>query len=235
MNSLTQLAAQYGTDKLQLGYIEVYDNLFKRIRDDKIKILEIGVAEGSSLKMWNEYFTQGTVYGMDKFFPRYTPTEKEEIVSSLNERNIQIFQGDQHYRKDLRKMIDTCGGDFDIIIDDGSHWNDDIRISLGFLFRYLKPGGFYVIEDCLWGEVKNVQQKWQTPESFEKHKYRVPSINGLRSAWTENKNFNCPLISPDERLYMLENIKSWSCFVQSYGFGDRLRIPDYLVNVIQKK
>jgi SAM-dependent methyltransferase len=36
---------------------------------------------------------------------------------------------------------------FDIIIDDGSHKQDDILNALKLFFRSLKPNGFYIIED----------------------------------------------------------------------------------------
>ena len=47
----------------------------------------------------------------------------------------------------LRSLGDQYGP-FDLIIDDGSHVNAHILASFNALFGdYLKPGGFYVIED----------------------------------------------------------------------------------------
>ena len=54
---------------------------------------------------------------------------------------------DQSKREDLRKFIDKYDGQYDIIIDDGGHTMDQQQISFGFLFKYLKKGGIYVIED----------------------------------------------------------------------------------------
>ena len=36
---------------------------------------------------------------------------------------------------------------FDVIIDDGSHALKDILIALNFFYRYVRKGGFYIIED----------------------------------------------------------------------------------------
>jgi cephalosporin hydroxylase len=36
---------------------------------------------------------------------------------------------------------------FDIIVDDGSHWAEHQLATLKHLWRLLKPGGYYVIED----------------------------------------------------------------------------------------
>jgi hypothetical protein len=38
-------------------------------------------------------------------------------------------------------------GGVDIILDDGSHFMSDIRLSLKYLFPHLNYGGIYVIED----------------------------------------------------------------------------------------
>ncbi len=39
------------------------------------------------------------------------------------------------------------GLEFDVIIDDGSHWEDHQYQTLANFFPYVKSGGFYVIED----------------------------------------------------------------------------------------
>ena len=36
---------------------------------------------------------------------------------------------------------------FDIIIDDGSHKQSDQLIALNFFYKYVRSGGFYIIED----------------------------------------------------------------------------------------
>ena len=68
--------------------------------------------------------------------------------------------GDQAKKDVLRKLIRDAGivpgehpwlsgeGQFDIIIDDGGHYPDQIKTSFRVLFHSaLRPGGVYVIED----------------------------------------------------------------------------------------
>jgi len=43
--------------------------------------------------------------------------------------------------------MDKLNVKFDIIVDDGSHDMNDIKISLDVLFPFLKEGGLYLIED----------------------------------------------------------------------------------------
>ena len=56
MVSLEHLAKKYGADKLDLGYINLYDEILSSVRNDFSKVLEIGVETGKSHRMWLEYF-----------------------------------------------------------------------------------------------------------------------------------------------------------------------------------
>ena len=48
------------------SYIEYYEQLLKPYRESFTDILEIGVAPGAlSLKMWEQYFTNANIYGVD--------------------------------------------------------------------------------------------------------------------------------------------------------------------------
>ena len=65
MNSkLNRLFKKYKSDKYEHRYSEVYDNFFLNLKDKKLKILEIGVADGSSIKAWSDFFKKSTIFGM---------------------------------------------------------------------------------------------------------------------------------------------------------------------------
>ena len=54
---------------------------------------------------------------------------------------------------DWLKLFCDKEDDFDIIIDDGSHVNEDIIKTFVLLFKKIKPGGLYIGEDlhaCYW-------------------------------------------------------------------------------------
>jgi hypothetical protein len=147
MKSLKQLAEEHKCDKAAEGhhtYDEAYEFHFAKFRDNPIKLLEIGVGGydnpnegGASLRMWKEWFTnqETQIYSIDIF-------EK----SKIQEDRIHIFQGSQSDEAFL-DMVMTDNGPVDIIIDDGSHVNDDVIISFRALFPHLNNGGIYVIED----------------------------------------------------------------------------------------
>lgn len=135
---LSGLADKYGTDKGPRGhnYTEVYEYFFLPIKFEALKIFEIGIAEGASLKMFRDYFPNAIVYGIDII-----------DCSRLNSRTIKTFVADQADRRQLGDFINAAGADFDIILDDGGHTMEQQQVSFGHLFKYLKPGGYYIIED----------------------------------------------------------------------------------------
>ena len=134
---LSTLADKYDSDKGQIHhYTEVYEYFFYPIKYDAKKILEIGVWKGASLKMWRDYFPNAVIYGIDIL-----------DTSSLNSNTIKTFVADQADRNGLRHFINVYGGDFDVIIDDGGHSIQQQQVSFGFLFKYVKAGGYYIIED----------------------------------------------------------------------------------------
>jgi hypothetical protein len=137
---LFEIGIRNKTDKTHSGgainsYLRVMEFYFKHLRDEEIKILEIGVRTGNSVKTWKEYFTKAKIYGIDI-----------DDCTKYTDDRIKIFQGDQ---KDI-KVLNTVSQEvdyFDIIIDDGSHVNTDIKESYNFLINKLRPKGIYIIED----------------------------------------------------------------------------------------
>jgi demethylmacrocin O-methyltransferase len=141
--NLDILAMIFGTDKnLGHNYTQYYSKYLKKFRFKKIKLFEIGVggydnpkSGGNSLRMWKKYFPFGKIFSLDIY-----------DKSGLQENRIKIYQGSQ-VDKELLDKICAENGEFDIIIDDGSHINEHIITSFKYLFPKLKKGGIYVIED----------------------------------------------------------------------------------------
>jgi hypothetical protein len=141
--ALDQLAYRFGTDKWGIvhWYTPHYERHFGPLADEPVRVLEIGVggfddpdAGGASLRMWQQYFRRGIVYGLDLY-------EKRIPVP-----RIRTIQGNQASSKFMRSMGEEYGP-FDVVIDDGSHLNKDIITSFTSLFPYMSDGGIYVVED----------------------------------------------------------------------------------------
>jgi len=135
---LIELSSLFGTDKQQAmhNFVDVYRRHFDPIRDSVHRIFEIGIFNGASHRMWKCYFDSAEVYGID-IRPKLW----------LEQLGIHTYITNQADRVQLQEFIDTTGGQFDIIVDDGGHRMNHQQISLGFLFEHLKPGGLYIIED----------------------------------------------------------------------------------------
>ena len=56
IKNLTSIAEFYKTDKYEHGYTKVYEKYFESLREKKLQILEIGIADGKSLLTWSDYF-----------------------------------------------------------------------------------------------------------------------------------------------------------------------------------
>lgn len=132
---------RYDTDKVPSGYLEWYDPILQPLVGQKITVLELGVLNGGSLRLWRDYFPGATVVGID-----------EQLPSDVGgEERIHLFQGSQDdtaFLSDVARRTAPSG--FDLIIDDASHIGTLTRVAFWHLFdNHLKSSGLYAIED--WG------------------------------------------------------------------------------------
>lgn len=142
MNSLSELAAKlYGNDPYRKPdvYLSEYNRLFQPLRLLPIRLLELGVHQGASMTLWQDYFPVATVVGLDG--------EAKPASFPSNDR-FHFVHGAQDNLALLDKAIAMAGGPFDVIIDDCSHLGCHTARSFAHLFaKGLNPGGIYIIED----------------------------------------------------------------------------------------
>jgi len=125
-------------------YHHTYNQIMHAARHRHVKIFEIGLgctmSTGSaSICLWQGFFQHVDLWMMD------IDTKCAAKVQNLTRNTIII--GDQSSEKDLLSAIQTSGGDFDFIIDDGSHNGAHQLESFRVLWSALKPGGSYFVED----------------------------------------------------------------------------------------
>jgi hypothetical protein len=135
--SLNSIGLEEGTDKSILAgdYLHYYDDLLVGMRDDEFNLIEIGVLSGSSLRMWERFFTRATLIGIDV---------NPDCRVHVRER-IKVYIGSQDDPEVLHRVVSAHPPR--IIIDDGSHRSDHIIFAFEHIFPALLPGGYYVIED----------------------------------------------------------------------------------------
>jgi len=220
-NYLTYLANRHGSDKGNMwpnkhNYTMHYHAYWQGLRKrSNLKILEVGLCRGlhegwdqtdvPSIRMWLKYFPNAMIHGYDC-----------SDFSFITHSRLRIYQGDQGSREDLEQFTKQHGGNFDIIIDDGSHASRDQQISLGVLFSHLKKGGHYVIEDI----------DWQPPELEKKDSIKTKD---LLMSFQKEKCFKSQYLTDSENAYLSTRIKECRIFL-----GDKKHYADGEMSILTK-
>jgi 8-demethyl-8-alpha-L-rhamnosyltetracenomycin-C 2'-O-methyltransferase len=154
---LCELALKHGTDKA--GYHEYTRVYYEILKDFKPKVvLEIGIGHpgsvrmvdgykaGASLRMWEEFFPEGDIYGLDNL--EFVLVNDRRVPILINEGRIHSLLADQRSAESLLSAVRKIGKSFDLIVDDGSHFPSDQILSVQTLIPFLAPGGIYIVEDA---------------------------------------------------------------------------------------
>lgn len=140
--TLDELAIKYGTDKCSTNhnYTRMYEQFMETSRLQVSRILEIGLGNGASARMWKDYFPNALIYIIENF-----GEENKKIWNNaiINERNIYVIRGSQ----DDYKTWEEVPENLDFVIDDGSHVPEHQISSINLGFDKLKSGGVWFIED----------------------------------------------------------------------------------------
>lgn len=133
----------YDTDKIGNGFMSDYERIFAPLREQTVRLLEIGVAYGGSCRLWSDFFAHPDtqIIGVDLALPAMMGDAR------ANSR-IVLEKCDQNDGKGLRAIASRYGP-FDIVIDDGAHRYAETLNCYRHLFDHVRAGGYYVIED--WG------------------------------------------------------------------------------------
>lgn len=139
MLSEIQLKRNFNTDKeSRHKYLSnFYDKALLKYQNKNVKLLEIGVNTCGSLALWDKYFKDSIIFGIDINISRCT------INSSENNNCINLKECDAYKLNPIEFFEDK----FDIIIDDGSHeYNDQIYVIKEYS-KVLNSEGILIIED----------------------------------------------------------------------------------------
>lgn len=168
---LCEIMAKHGSDKgppQKHSYTRVYHELFENMRNEKLRVFELGLGTtysdipsnmssmpksyrpGASLRGWKEYFPNSQIYGAD--------VDKRVLFS---EERISTSYCDQTNPSSIKDLWSHFDEPFDIIIEDGLH---TYEANLCFLENSLhKTKRFFVIEDVHTSTLekfKHIIQVW---------------------------------------------------------------------------
>lgn len=144
------------TDKGNVhSYLPVYEEILSPYREKAERVLEIGIFNGVSMKLWEEYFTKAKVHGADCHEQPYGGLG--DLRPMIAEGNHLIHIMDATSEIDIQREFK--GMLFDVIIDDGNHNIVSQLRSYELLSKFIADGGVYIIED-----IENIDE---TKELFE--------------------------------------------------------------------
>jgi hypothetical protein len=138
-------------------FIDIYDFWFAPIKHKVTSLLEIGVQYGHSLEMWRDFFPEATIYGIDIDLTKCNIQDRSRIV---------LYEGSQSNVDLLQKVIHDAG-EFDIVIDDGSHVGDDAMISYNTLIDHTRL--LYIMEDIYLFSTHCIMKVMHLATEFWKH------------------------------------------------------------------
>lgn len=139
-----------------LHYFDIYDLYFRKYRNKEVVILEIGVFQGGSLKMWRDYFGEkARIYAIDI----------NPLCKQFETETIKIFIGSQenrHFLNDIKNQIPKI----DILIDDGGHEMHQQLVTFEEMYNHIKEDGIYLCEDLHTSYWASYGGGYKNPNSF---------------------------------------------------------------------
>ena len=118
------------------SYVETYDKLFLPFKAG-CTFMEIGIALGDSIKLFDRYFDNSHIIGCDLSIIFTPPAYKNKVSLIAHDATKPSFLNELGENK------------LDIVIDDGSHMENDQVDTFNLLKGRMNKGGLYIIEDIL--------------------------------------------------------------------------------------
>lgn len=149
-----EIAIEKGTDKVTMHtYHDMYERYLPSLRNRRVKLLEIGGlgctlanGPGPSYYTWLEYFPYAELYFIEpnaECVDKWRDKIKGAKLVVAGDQADAVFL--EHFLASLRAEDPEFG--FDVVIDDGGHMVDQQLTSLQTLWKAVKPGGTYFVED----------------------------------------------------------------------------------------
>ncbi len=133
LKTLNEIGVECRTDKSTIThcYLDNYEKYLAPLRDKEFVLLELGVAGGSSVKMWREYFPNAKVYGID---------------NNADCAGENIFIGDVTDEAFMDSVLAQIGTPT-LVIEDSAHVGEVTIKVFKYLFPKIASGGLMAVED----------------------------------------------------------------------------------------
>ena len=163
--SLINLVDNSRTDKNTVhSYLDLYQNLLISKKETALNVLEVGIYHGGSIKLWGDFFTNATVYGLDL----YINDNKVWDVLKNNSKYI-LHTSTDAYNPELFKtnFLDNnikC----DFMLDDGPHTLESMIKFINLYSQIMTEDGILIIEDVQAWEWIDILKE-NTPDHLKQY------------------------------------------------------------------
>ena len=185
-------------EKIQAhGYGNFYEKYFKKIKERNLNILEIGSFYGNASASLFFYFKNSFLYAAD-IFPD---------LFRYKSKRINNFFVNSSEELSIKKNIINTTIMFDIIIEDASHSLKDQIISLFLLFKKIKSGGLFIVEELDFPDTRKDMNL-----NNEK-----PTLREIFKKIKKNEFFDSKYILPEDKKYFLKNYSAIEIFKGNFN------------------
>ncbi len=174
------------------GYANIYENFFAHKKNDYINILELGTFYGNGAASLFFYFKNAKIFSGD-IYPDLFRYKSNRI------KNFYIDTSDENSIKNKILNNDLM---FDIIIEDAGHFFKDQIISLFMIFKKVKPGGIFIIEELDFPDTRSDMNIYK----------ESPTLRKIISLIKEKKDFQSKYVLDEDKIFFLENFDSIEIF-----------------------
>lgn len=170
-------------------YFGVYQRYLEKYQGKDVFFIEVGVADGGSLKMWSDFFGSGSkIIGIDNDANRCSKIKYKNS-------NIDIVIGDQGNPYFWDEFLKDKS-DINIFLDDGGHQMHQQILTFDRVFPKIKSGGIYICEDVHTSYMKSYGVSYKHSSSYIE--YMKNYIDLLNYGWIDDDNKNSVFV---ENLY----------------------------------
>lgn len=174
-NFYTDKIGYQGNPNVGMNFGYAFAELLRKYENKEINLLEIGVNQGGAISCYLDYFSKGTMFGID-----IANRIEYNLHPELNSKRFNFYLGSFD---NLEIIENISQNKFDIIIEDGSHELDHQKRSIEIYLPFLKKDGIMIIED-----IANPDQDYEYLSQFvdlNKYTFEYVDLRALNNQFDD--------------------------------------------------
>ena len=138
--NLAEIVDNSKTDKNTThSYLELYQNLLIDKKYTAKNVLEVGIYDGGSIKLWYDFFSNATIYGLDIVIKPWDEINNKDRIKLINfDAYNKNFVFDNFLNTNIK---------FDFMLDDGPHTLESMKQFIKLYSQIMTDDGILIIED----------------------------------------------------------------------------------------